>query len=101
MIKVAVNRLEIRYRKYVPSFPNLYLNIDDKQAFLKDENSYLRSFVMANADLTYRRAIKTRHRVGIAYIMEKVKDTVVSLNPKYFESGRKSKHIPEVNYRRS
>ena len=56
---------------------------------------------MANADLTYRRAIKTRHRVGIAYIMEKVKDTVVSLNPKYFESGRNSIHFPEVYYRMS
>lgn len=78
-----------------------YNTIDDKQAFLKDENSYLRSFMTANADLTYRRAIKTRHRIGIAYTLEDVKDTIVALNPDYFKSGRRRIQFPEIYYRMS
>ncbi len=78
-----------------------YNTIGDKQAFLKDPDSYLRNFVTANADLTYRRAIKTRHRIGIGYTMEEVKDTIVQLNPDYFKSGRNRIHFPEIYYKMS
>ncbi|HEX2630340.1 MAG TPA: POTRA domain-containing protein, partial [Chitinophagaceae bacterium] len=43
-----------------------YNTIDDKQLFLKDELK-TRKFLNANVELTYRRAIKTRHRIGIAF----------------------------------
>ena len=78
-----------------------YNTIGDKQVFLKDENQYLRNFINATAELTYRRAIKTRHRLGIAYTMEEVKDTVVSLNPDYFKNGRTRIQFPEIYYRMS
>jgi hypothetical protein len=78
-----------------------YNTIDDKQVFLKDEESYLRNFMNASAELTYRRAIKTRHRMGISYTMEEVKDTVVALNPDYFEKGRNRISFPEIYYRMS
>jgi outer membrane protein assembly factor BamA len=78
-----------------------YNTIRDKQVFIKDENQYLRSFMTANADLTYRRAIKTRHRIGIAYTIESVKDTIVALNPQYFQDGRKRIQFPEIYYRMS
>ena len=71
--------------------------VNDKQVFLKD-NNYIRNFVTANAELTYRRAIKTRHRFGIGYTREDVKDTIVTLNPDYFKSGRKSIRFPELYY---
>jgi outer membrane protein assembly factor BamA len=75
-----------------------YNTIDDKQVFLKDNNNYIRSFVNALAEITYRRAIKTRHRFGIAYTLEDVKDTVVALNPSYFKSGRNRIQFPELYY---
>jgi outer membrane protein assembly factor BamA len=78
-----------------------YNTIDDKQVFLKDEDQYLRSFLTANVDLTYRRAINTRHRIGISYNMEYVKDTIVKLNPQYFEAGRNRIRYPEIYYRMS
>ena len=78
-----------------------YNTIDNKQVFLKDENNYLRSFVNATAEITYRRAIKTRHRVGISYTMEDVQDTVVKLNPDYFKNGRTRIQFPEIYYRMS
>jgi hypothetical protein len=78
-----------------------YNTIDDKQVFLKDENNYLRKFINATTELTYRRAIKTRHRLGISYTMEEVEDTVVSLNPDFFKTGRTRVQFPEIYYRMS
>lgn len=75
-----------------------YNTIEDKQVFLKSDE-YLRSFTTANVDLTYRRAIKTRHRLGIAYTVENVKDTVVEMNPEYFKEGSNRIQFPEIYYR--
>ena len=49
-----------------------------KQVFLKDENEYVRKFITTNIELTYRRAIKTRHSFGIGYTKEMLSDTIVS-----------------------
>jgi outer membrane protein assembly factor BamA len=70
----------------------------DKQVFLKDNDNYLKSFLSANAEITYRRAIKTRHRFGVSYTREDVKDTVLSLNPSYFKSGRNNIRYPSLYY---
>ena len=74
-----------------------YNTINDKQAFLKDER-FLRSFFNTSAELTYRRAIKTRHRFGIGYTNENVSDTVVKLNPAYFPGSNTRISFPEVYY---
>jgi outer membrane protein assembly factor BamA len=74
-----------------------YNTINNKQVFLKDEK-YVRNFLNMTAELTYRRAIKTRHRFGIAYIREEVSDTVVKLNSAYFRSSRDRIAFPEVYY---
>jgi outer membrane protein assembly factor BamA len=75
-----------------------YKTIDDKQAFLKDENDYLRNFFNSSLELTYRRAIKTRHRFGIAYVSERVSDSVAISNPSYFKFGRTQVRYPEIYY---
>ena len=75
-----------------------YNTVLDKQVFLKDNNNYLRNYVTGNAEITYRRAIKTRHRFGISYTTEDVKDTVVALNPFYYQSGRNNIRYPVVYY---
>jgi hypothetical protein len=74
-----------------------YNTIEDKQVFVKDD-SYLRNFVRAHAELTYRRAIRTRHSFGLAYNVEEVSDTIVALNPRYFKSGRNNIRVPAVYY---
>lgn len=76
-----------------------YNTIDDKQVFLKEQNGPLRKFINANTELTYRRAIKTRHRIGLAYVMEEIGDTVAKLNPDYFKNGRTRIQFPELYYR--
>jgi outer membrane protein assembly factor BamA len=77
-----------------------YNTINDKQVFLKDENKYLRSFNAASAELTYRRAIRTRHSFGITWQSEKIKDTALHLNPSYFNTGN-SISVPGVYYNMS
>ncbi len=78
-----------------------YNTIHDKQVFLKDNNNYLRTYVSANAELTYRRAIKTRHRFGISFTSESVKDTILALNPAYYRSGQSKIHYPSLYYNMS
>ena len=75
-----------------------YNTVNDKQVFLKNKDEYLRSFTKTNVELTYRRAIKTRHSFGIGYSAESVKDTIVQLNPAYFNTEGNRIHFPEVNY---
>lgn len=75
-----------------------YNTIDNKEVFLKDTNNFIHSFFNANAELTYRRAIKTRHRFGIGYTEQRVEDTIVTLNPKYFTLGRNHISYAEIYY---
>jgi len=75
-----------------------YNTINDKQVFFKDVNKYVRNFTNASVELTYRRAIKTRHSIGISYTNEKVQDTILALNPSYFKSGRNRISFPGINY---
>lgn len=77
-----------------------YNTINDKQAFLK-EDKYLRSFMNVGAEVTYRRAIKTRHRFGLTYTREIISDTVVKLNPTYFPASQRRISFPELYYRMS
>ncbi len=78
-----------------------YNTINDKQAFLKDENIHLRKFFNASVGLTYRKAIYTRHSFGIAYTSEEIEDTIYKLNPNYFKGDRKRIQYPEVFYNMS
>jgi outer membrane protein assembly factor BamA len=75
-----------------------YNTINNKEVFLKDSINYIRSFFKTNFELTYRPAIKTRHRFGIGYTEEKVADTIVKLNPTFFTSERNKIRFPEIYY---
>lgn len=74
-----------------------YNSVNDKQVFFKDEN-YIRKFFNIWSELTYRRAIRTRHRIGLGYTREDIADTVIKLNPDYFQSGRTRVEYPEIYY---
>ncbi|MBI5858964.1 MAG: hypothetical protein HZB42_15130 [Sphingobacteriales bacterium] len=75
-----------------------YNTINDKQVFIKDDNTFLGNFTNAFALLTYRRKIKTRHSFGLAYSSSKIGDTVLSLNPSYFKTGIQKISYPELFY---
>jgi outer membrane protein assembly factor BamA len=75
-----------------------YNTINNKQVFFKDTNNFIRSFFRSYGEITYRRAIKTRHRFGVAYTVESLTDTVIALNPSYFKNGNNRISFPEVYY---
>ena len=75
-----------------------YNTIGNKQVFFTDSNFYLRKFINATAEVSYRPAINTKHRFGIGYIQESVSDTVVALNPSYFPAGSRIIQYPELYY---
>ncbi len=75
-----------------------YNTINNKQVFLKDESNYIRNFTNASVELTYRKAINTRHSFGIGYVTEGIRDTIVSLNPSYFTAGRNRISFPGIYY---
>ena len=75
-----------------------YNTINNKQVFLKDENNYIRKFTNAGAELTYRKAINTRHSLGVGYNTEQVNDTIVSLNPLFYNAGINSIRFPGIYY---
>ena len=70
----------------------------NKQVFYKDKDAYLRNNVNGYAEFTYRNAINTRHSFVLGYNVEAVADTIVALNPAYFNGGRKRIEFPEFNY---
>lgn len=74
-----------------------YNTIGNKQVFVKDEG-YMRNFWRGSLEATYRKAIKTRHRFGVAHTTEEVADTVVHMNPLYFTGGRTRISFPEFYY---
>lgn len=74
-----------------------YNSENDKQLFFNSDD-YIRSFVNGYAELTYRKAIRTRHRFGIGYTREDISDTILKLNPWYFGPGRKRIEFPEFYY---
>lgn len=75
-----------------------YNTINNKQVFFKDTSSFIRSYFRSTVELTYRRAIKTRHRFGLGYTVESLTDTVIALNPYYFKNGSGRLAFPEVYY---
>ena len=74
-----------------------YKTVNNKQDFLNSDD-YIRNFTTASVELTYRRAINTRHRFGIAYTIEDLADTVVKLNPNYFNYGKSRVRYPKLYY---
>jgi outer membrane protein assembly factor BamA len=75
-----------------------YNTIDNKQVFIKDENNFIRNYFRAGAEFSYRRAIKTKHRFGIAFTSELLEDTVLTKNPKYFNSQLNRISFPDIYY---
>lgn len=75
-----------------------YNTINNKQVFLKDENTFIRNFTNARVELTYRKAIKTRHSLGVGYTSEQVNDTIIALNPSFFKAGHNRISFPSIYY---
>lgn len=75
-----------------------YNTVNDKQVFIKINDDFLSNYTNTYLQVTYRRKIKTRHSIGVAYSWQQVGDTITSLNPSYFYGGKKTVRYPELFY---
>lgn len=74
-----------------------YATIDDKQSFVKNDG-FIRDQLQINLEYVYRPAYRTKHTFKLIYTDEKVEDTVLHLNPEYFNSGMRKIRFPELAY---
>lgn len=77
-----------------------YNTVDDKQVFLKYD-TYVKNFFRSSAELTYRKAFYTKHAIGIGFNTQRIKDTVLKLNPLYFNLNKTGIQYPEIYYKLS
>lgn len=75
-----------------------YITEDNKRLFYKDDRDYVHSFCRSFVELSYRRAIKTKHTFGISYNTESVPDTVLKINPSFFPDEKVKVRYPEFYY---
>jgi len=74
-----------------------YNTVNDKQVAYKNNNEFVHSFLHAGMEVSYRRAIKTKHTFGVSYKYDNVDDTLFHLNPLY-AAQQKVVRYPELNY---
>ncbi|HZF65143.1 MAG TPA: POTRA domain-containing protein [Chitinophagaceae bacterium] len=76
-----------------------YITTDNKRLFFKNDEQYVHSFTKGFAELSYRRAIKTKHTFGIGYTSEAVPDTILTINPQFSPHQQKTMNYPEFYYK--
>ncbi len=76
----------------------VYNTVANKQVAYKSNDRFVNSFFRAQLEVSYRRAINTRHIFGIGYSHEDVDDTLFQLNSKY-SFQRKAVRYPELYYK--
>jgi len=74
-----------------------YNTIGNKQLFLKYDD-FIHSYFRTSLDISYRRAIKTKHTFILGYTKDDIADTIYRLNPK-FSSRTNTIRYPELAYR--
>ena len=67
-----------------------YITTRNKRLFYKDDQRFVHSFSRGFAEVSYRRAIKTKHTFGLSYTSEVFPDTVLKINPFFFYGSIKA-----------
>lgn len=80
---------------------NKEVNFDTKnnvQQFYKNENKYLKKQVYGGLIYSYRRGSVERHYIKFGIQAESIDDTILALNPNYFQLGKNRVVFPELRY---
>ncbi|MGN6616124.1 MAG: POTRA domain-containing protein [Ilyomonas sp.] len=68
-----------------------------KQLFFKQDD-FVRTLLRAEAAYLYRPAIKTRYKFGVAYVSDKIADTINHLNSDFFGNNKTEVRYPEISF---
>lgn len=69
----------------------------NKQEYLK-QDYFLKQELSFGINYTYKKAIRLKHKISLSYHAEKVKDTVLKLNPDFFPDNDPSQQYLELSY---
>jgi outer membrane protein assembly factor BamA len=70
----------------------------NKQAFLV-QDGFTRTYTRADLNYYYRPALKTRHTIRLSYTVDKVADTILKLNKRFWgDTARTTTRYPELFY---
>jgi hypothetical protein len=75
-----------------------YASMLNRKSFVSN-NNFLRKLQEFRAYYSFRKNIYTRHYLSAGYTAEQVGDTIASLNPEYFGSGKTTIGYSELTYR--
>jgi len=70
----------------------------NQQSFYKDPNRFIREQFYAGVTYSYRKGSINRHTARLGFWVDNVADTLLSLNPKFFNSESTGIRYPELNY---
>lgn len=70
----------------------------NKQQFYKDDLNYMREQFHVDVGYTYRQASIARHSLRLGYTVESIADTVLKLNPVYFNENKTMVRYADISY---
>jgi outer membrane protein assembly factor BamA len=76
-----------------------YSTRKNQQSFYKNEDKFIREQLYLGLSYSYRKGSITRHTVRLGLVIDNVDDTILSLNPKFFNSSANTTRYPEIQYR--
>jgi outer membrane protein assembly factor BamA len=75
-----------------------YITENNEQVFYKSDQNFVKEKMMLGAGYSYRKGSIARHNVQVNLVRERVMDSVVYLNPKFFNGGKTTQVFPEFIY---
>lgn len=87
---------DVRYSK---SREVNYSTRKNLQSFYKDEENFIREQMYFGLVYSYRKGSNIRHTVRLGMVIDNVADTIISLNPKFFNASSNNVRYPELMYR--
>ena len=75
-----------------------YITTDNKSKFFKSDQTFVHSFFNTFFEISYRRAIKTKHTFGMSYNSFSIPDTILKINPEFSLHNLSSVKYPEFYY---
>jgi outer membrane protein assembly factor BamA len=69
------------------------------QSFYKDESKFIREQIYAGLSYSYRNGSIVRHTARVGVVIDNVDDTIINLNPKFFNTSVNNTRYFEFQYR--
>lgn len=75
-----------------------YITRNNEQVFYRSDLNFVKEKLVIGAGYSYRKGSIVRHNVQINYVRERVIDSVLYYNPKFFNGGAATQSFPEFIY---